>query len=71
MTQHRYLYCKDNPVNRKNPTGEMSMGELVATSYQVGSLAAKPVITLGGFLKGAQIIMAIGTVALRVCNNIT
>ena len=61
MTQHRYLYCKDNPVNRKDPTGERSMGELVATSYQVGSLAAKPVITLEGFLNAVKIIAAIGS----------
>lgn len=46
---HKYLYCKNDSVNRTDPSGLFSLTQLVVTTAIIGSLAGASV---GYYLKG-------------------
>ena len=41
LSLHKYLYCNADPVNRIDPSGQMSFGELGAVMTKIGTLAAR------------------------------
>jgi len=44
MTLHRYLYCLNDPINRMDPMGEMSLQELTE-STSIGARLLRSVVT--------------------------
>jgi RHS repeat-associated protein len=64
ITLHRYLYCRDNPINRRDPSGEMCLAEVMPTSIIQSIVATLPTITLGGVVRGIQLAAAVGLTML-------
>jgi len=38
---HRYIYCQDNPVNKVDPTGRETVGELLTVTYVIADIASQ------------------------------
>jgi RHS repeat-associated protein len=62
-TFHRYRYCRNNPVNRNDPTGEMSFGEIMTASSINAINSAKATVTYVGFKEVVEGVIVTGFLA--------